>query len=173
MTLEYALQYKGRAGLEFPSLVQTGKKDALIESLDIGTDYDAICFKRTLRDIPFKLESLRIYRLEHQYSDFEMHTYVRLMDVPSTDVDKLAVWLMVCRGDRMSNAEGDKKYSLQSLVDRNDKTYQQIRLELDCLQLTEKLLVRSGKLQFPDFYISIPDFKKVPKREDTKTVECV
>ncbi|GEM_PF-5428746 len=166
MTIEYILKYDGLKGLEFPSLVLTQRTDAFISSLDIGTDYDSICFRNNNERGFSQVQSLRIYRLDHAVVDFEPHKYVRLMDAPSRDVDKLTLWLMVCRGDRISTAN-------DNLYKQNDNIYTQIRLELEVLQLTEELLVKAGKLQFPDFYISLPDFKKVPKRENQKTVYLV
>ncbi len=145
--------------MEVPSLVSTQRDTAFIPSLGIGTDYDSICFKNNSRRGFSQEQSLRIYRLDNEVVGFEPHTYVRLKDAPSRDVDNLALWLMVCRGDRISAA--------------HDTIYTQIRLELEVLQLTEKLFVKAGKLEFPNFYISLPNFKKIPKKEYTKTVECV
>lgn len=163
---EYILKKKEFFGTEFLYLESTTVSESIIQALSLATDYDSIEFRCDLNSkYSPKLESWGIHRLEHKIIGFEPHEYTRLMDMPAGDVDRLAEWMMVSLGMENPKKRDTAGYNPKFPLEQIEKTHQRVHSELEVLQLTERLLVTSGRLVFPNFYLSVGDWKKVAVRE--------
>ena len=118
--------------------------EAIVKDMSMIGFGDCISFRKKNRDgstfgSDWGLGNIGCFR--------ELQSYTRLTDVPQQDLKRLATRMYELLFMR---SRGNKRYKVEPRIEETKPKYKQILEELTTLQETEKRLLASGKVVFPE-----------------------